>query len=125
MKNIFCTAILCLFMIGSFSCFYNDKDISIHVNDTNEHYEFKASYPKGETGRVQDYINESMAPNGLFSSTHDYLNVYTELKDRTKFHVKSSPGRMDIELNKDENSIESYNRIKSMCEGIKNILTKK
>ena len=66
-----------------------------------------------------------MAPNGLFSSTHDYFNVYTELKDGTKFHVKSSPGRMDIQLNKEENSIESYNRIKSMCEGIKNILTQK
>jgi hypothetical protein len=116
-----CAAIL-------FSCndiFRNNKDITIHVQDNPGSYEFDAVYPVNRTGDVQDYINNCMEPNGLFASSHDYFNVDTKLQDGTKFHVKSSPGKMDIVLIKHENSIESYNRIKKMCEGIKNILTKK
>jgi hypothetical protein len=110
-----------------FSCkdvFRNDKDITIHIHDNPGSYEFNALYPVSRTGDVQDFINESMEPNGLFTSSHDYFNVDTKLEDGTTFHVKSSPGKMNIMMDREKNSIASYNRIKKMCEGIKNLYKK-
>ena len=80
MRTFFSAAILCLFITGIPACCYNSKDISIRINNTAEQYEFKASYPGRATGSVQDYINESIAPNRLFTSTRDYFNVYTQLQ---------------------------------------------
>jgi len=95
------------------------------VKNTDDKYEFDAYYPVSKTRDVQDYINESISPNGLFTSTHDYFNVDTQLQDGTHLHVKSSPGKMDIFIDKNDNSVESVMRIERMCEGIKKLLTQK
>ena len=39
--------------------------------------------------------------------------------DHTTFYIKKYAGFLEIKLNKEENSDEAYQRIKSMCEGIK------
>ena len=100
----------------------NNDDLSISVSDTDDTYTFKASFNEGNTGKVQDYINDSIKPNGLFKSTHDYFNVTTTLKDGTYFYVKESPGRLKIEIDKRKNPTASYQRIKKMCEGVSTIL---
>lgn len=45
------------------------------------------------------------------------------LDDRTKFYIKKLPGILEIRLDKDENTYESYEQIRSMCQGIKNVVT--
>ncbi len=45
------------------------------------------------------------------------------LDDHTKIYIKKSPGVLEIKLDKDENSSESYNEIKSMCQGMEKVLT--
>ena len=116
-----------LFILSCFtmmvSCFHNDHDISIQVHNDNDKYEFIADYPESRTADVQHFINNRMEPNGLFSSSHDYFNVDTKLDDGTHFHVKSSPGKMDITIDKNENSPAAVQRISNMCEGIKKLLT--
>lgn len=44
------------------------------------------------------------------------------LDDHTTFFIKKSPGHLKIELNKRENSYDSYREIKSLCEGIKEVV---
>ena len=44
------------------------------------------------------------------------------LDDHTTFYIKKYPGKLEIKLNKDENSDEAYERVKSMCNGIKKLL---
>ena len=45
------------------------------------------------------------------------------LDDHTTFYIKKYPGYLQIKLDKDENSAEAYERIKSMCEGIKKVIS--
>ena len=46
------------------------------------------------------------------------------LDDHTTFYIKKYAGFIQIKLDKDENSDEAYQKIKSMCEGIEKVLVK-
>lgn len=117
----FCLVALSIF-VGWIKYQRNNGNISISVKNTDDYYTYTASFDEAMTGHVQDYINYSIKPNGLFKSTHDYFNVTTTLADQTNFYVKESPGQLKIELNKRKNSTASYLRIKNMCDGISNVL---
>lgn len=121
---VFCMLSLSIFL--AWSKFERPGDrLSISVSNNDNEYEFRAIYNENQTGIVQDYINDSIKPNGIFRSTHDYFNVSTTLADHTQFHIKSSPGELKIELDKRKNTTASYNRIKQMCDGISRLLTGK
>jgi len=117
----FCLVALSIF-VGWIKYQRSNGDISITVKNTDDYYTYNASFSEDLTGRVQDYINYSIKPNGLFKSTHDYFNVTTTLADKTNFYVKEQPGELKIELDKRKNSTASYLRIKKMCDGISNVL---
>jgi hypothetical protein len=129
MKTSFFIAAFCLLSLSIFigwSKFQrNSDDLSISVSDTNDEYTYSASFNQDYTGRVQDYINHSVKPNGLFKSTHDYFDITTILDDKTDFYVKESPGRLKIKIDKHKNPYTSYMRIKKMCDGISNVLKEK
>ena len=115
---------MCLFI----SCSRHRRhrhNISVSVTESHDIYKLQAEYNEDKTGAVQRYINRQIAPNGLFASTEDYFDVDTELKDKTKFYIKASPGELIIKLNKQENSYASYTRIKSICEGVTSIIKEK
>jgi hypothetical protein len=101
---------------------HHHNNINISISESGDIYKLNAEYNEDKTGKVQRYINRQIEPNGLFASTEDYFDVTTELKDRTKFYIKASPGKLLIKLNKQENSYASYARIKNMCEGVAGIL---
>jgi hypothetical protein len=119
-----CIMALSIFLIWS-KFEINNHDLSIAFSENDDTYAFVASYNDSNTGRVQDYINQHIKPNGLFKSTHDYFDVTTTLADNTSFYVKESPGELKIELNKKKNSTASYYRIKNMCTGLGKLLTGK
>jgi len=47
------------------------------------------------------------------------------LDDKTTFYMKSYPGELKIKLNKQDNSYDSYTKIKDLCEGLKEIIGSK
>jgi hypothetical protein len=100
-------------------------DGTVTILDTDDTYQLTASFDKEKIGKVQHFINKSIKPNGLFESGDDYLDAVTLLHDKTKFYIKAFKGELFISLNKKENSVESYNRIKKMCEGVKDIVEEK
>jgi len=121
-KNIL--LVMCAFlMAGSLSSCWlnhmNNDDLSISVTDADDYYKIKAEYDEDRTGEVQTYLNKNFSPNDIFASEDDYMDINTELSDHTKLYLKSSPGKILIRLNKDENSKESYERIKKIGEGLK------
>jgi len=126
MKTSFFIAAFCLvslsIFVGWIKFQHHNGDISISAKDTDDAFTYTASFDEDYTNRVQDYINHSMRPNGLFRSTHDYFNVTTTLADHTNFNVKESPGNLKIEIDKRTNSTASYLRIKKMCEGVSEVL---
>jgi hypothetical protein len=103
----------------------NRHDTSISISEDDNTYRLVAYFNANSTGKVQQYINDSIKPNGLFSSENDYMDVNTTLADKTEFYVKESPGKLKIAIDKRKNSYASYLRIKKMCNGIKDILAGK
>ncbi|HVZ98456.1 MAG TPA: hypothetical protein VG847_16355 [Chitinophagaceae bacterium] len=102
------------------SCFNHSTRISI--NEDDDYYKFSALYNKLQSQEIKNYINEHIAPDNLDG---DYIDVTTTLEDATNFYIKETPGRLKIIFNKHKNSEASYQRIKKMCAGIKNILASK
>ncbi|MEO6313790.1 MAG: hypothetical protein ABIU63_02940 [Chitinophagaceae bacterium] len=128
-KNLFPLATVLLFCICLFSACsrqhryrIHDDNLDLTVLESNSIYKLNADYNEDKTGAVQRYINQSIEPGKLFSSAEDFFDGSAELKDHTRFHLTSSPGKLEIKLNKRENSYAAYTRIKSMCEGIAGIL---
>jgi len=102
-----------------------NHSISVSVVENEEMYSFSARYDPKATGRVEGYINQNISPDQMGSSPDDYVDATTSLNDHTRFHIKESPGRLEIKLDKRENTTASYYRIRKMCEGVKQLLAGK
>lgn len=129
MKTIFFLSMACLFSLSilvGWSKFDTGLDrTSVKVTETEDSYRLQASFNKSKTWKVEKYINKCMSPAGLFSSDHDYMNVSTGLKDGTTFHVKASPGELDIEFDKTKNTAAAYTWMKNMGKGVTDIIGEK
>ncbi|MBN8836689.1 MAG: hypothetical protein J0I09_05495 [Sphingobacteriia bacterium] len=121
MKHILLNCLLLLTLFSS--CRHHNHNISISVKDREEDYQFSATYHKSATAKVQYYINQHISPSHIFESVSDDIDASTELKDGTRFYIKSHPGYLKIKLDKESNSEAAYLRIKEMCNGIKTELT--
>ena len=122
MKNSILIGLFACCALTVLSCFHNNHDIKISVKETEDVYRFTASFPESQTRKVQRLINNSISPNSFFSSPDDYVDVSTILQDKTRFSIKASPGNLSIKLDRYENTVASYRRVKEMCEEIKNTL---
>ncbi|GAB3705953.1 hypothetical protein GCM10027592_38980 [Spirosoma flavus] len=111
-------SILLLIVSSLVAC--SDGDIKISVTDSDDTYEFFAKYDKKKTQRVQDFINQKMAPGS--NVTGDNIDITTTLDDNTRFELEEYPGKVRVKLDKEDNSEASYRRVKDMCEGVKRIV---
>ncbi len=84
----------------------------------------KAHFSKIKTRDVEEYMNDRIGTRSSMSFLNTRIDGQLALDDHTTFYIKKYAGFLEIKLNKDENSDEAYQRIKSMCEGIKNIIVK-
>lgn len=110
------------FLLVLASCRHSNHNIKIAVKNSEDLYQFSASYNEKKTGKIENLINEKIAPTRLEWSGDDDIDVTTILEDKTRFHLESSPGELKIKLDKTQNSRDSYLRIKEMCEEIKDII---
>ena len=101
----------------------NDNNTSITVKDSHRYYFMEASYNEGLTHNVERYMNDSL---GTIDSTFQLDGVADRnftLGDHTSFHLTNEPGYISLKLDKGANSKASYHRLKSICNGIKQIVT--
>lgn len=89
---------------------------SIHIRETEDRFEIRASYPAHLTGRLQHYIDARLRTDFF---DQDHIDEYVTLDDRTRLQVKNIPGRLVIRLDKDENSPSAYLRVRELSAGIK------
>ena len=113
-----------VFVIIFSSCFnYHNNGVSISIKEDEEEYQLSARFDERKTRMVQNYIKECTESKGLFRyGGHGNLDARLTLDDNTRVYIKSREGRLKIKLDKEENSEESYERIKQMCEGVKDLL---
>ena len=85
-----------------------------------------ARFDERKTHDIEMYLKEcAKSIDGRYvSGGHDYIDANLILDDDTRVYVKSHDGRLKIKFNKEDNSVASYERVKDMCEGIKQLLAK-
>ncbi len=105
------------------SCSQNDHDINISYQENGDYYSMKAHFSKRKTRAVENYMDDQIGRRSKMSFVNSRIDGTIVLDDHTKFYLKKSPGILEIKLDKDENPNESYDEIKSMCTGMKKILT--
>lgn len=111
----FFSVILVAVIVHKFSVQHNNN-ISIRVNDSQDLYRLYASYNRNKARKIQRYLDAHLQ-SYRFANTR--LDATVTLDDNTNFYIKSHPGVLLIRLRRNENSLESYYRIKSLGEGIK------
>jgi hypothetical protein len=118
-------ALISLACITFMSCLHHDNDISITYNDEDEHYSMKASFSKRKVKAVERYMDRMLGDVTDMSFINSRINGKIALDDHTLFYIKKYPGHIKIRLNKYENTEEAYERIRAMCEGMKDVLIDK
>ncbi|TLV03253.1 hypothetical protein [Dyadobacter luticola] len=111
----------CLF-VSLVACRESDN-ISIKVVDDDHIYRYNATFPRSRSRDVERYINNRISPSSI--SYDNAVDVTTTLDDNTKFDYEASPGKLEIELDKRQNSLASYQRIKKMCKGLDQVINPK
>jgi hypothetical protein len=122
MKNKSIPVALAMLLSCLISCSGPGNDTSISINDSENLYKLTAYFPEDKTARVKRYINSCISEEEFFTPGNDPVDITADLKDNTRFHIKSKSGRLLIEIKKSENTRASLERIKKMCEGIKKVL---
>jgi hypothetical protein len=84
----------------------------------------KAHFSQHKTRAVEEYMNDRIGDRGDMSFVNTRIDGQITLDDRTTFYIKKYPGFLEIKLDKDQNDFDSYQRVKAMCEGIKEVVIK-
>jgi len=122
MKNNTKRAVLAILLGCLISCSGPKSDTSITIKESENIYSLVAYFPVEQTARIKRYINSCISESEFFTPGNDPVDITADLKDNTRFRIKSKNGKLLIELKKSENTEASLQRIKKMCEGIKQVL---
>lgn len=103
------------------SC-HHHHGLRIAYNDDGGFYSMNAWFDREQTRSVDEYIRQFLGErrNNSFVSSH--IDRRIAFDDGTKIYIMKKPGRLCIQLDKDENSYESYEAVKVICEGLRDVL---
>jgi hypothetical protein len=122
MKKYFISALLGLMVLPVLSSCFHDHNISISISDDEDEYEMDASYKRNQTHAVQVYLDEHLVNNSIISFRNEDMDEEVTLDDKTAFYIKSNPGELRIKIDKNKNSEESCEKVRQICEDLKDIL---
>lgn len=104
------------------SCWRHRGNTSIEYSESDGYYSMNAWFHENRTRAVEEYMNNKIGRRSNISFVNTRINGRIGLDDHTSFFMKKYPGHLTIELDKYKNSYDSYREIKSLCEGIKEVL---
>jgi hypothetical protein len=122
MKKLFFVVLVSIFTV-MLGC-RNHNNTSVTVKDSYRYYSLEASFNKDLTPEVEHYLNNKLGTLDAAFQVDGSADREFTLGDETSFYLKNEPGYLELKLDKDANSIDSYHRIRSICQGIKQIVTK-
>ena len=115
-------ALIALACITFMSCRDHNRDLSITYHDADEHYSMHAHFSKRKIREVERYLDRALGDATQMSFVNSRINGKIALDDHTIFYIKKYPGHIKIRLNKYENSEAAYERIREMCEAMKEVI---
>ena len=116
--------LIALACITLLSC-HHDRDISITYNDDDGFYSMNAYFDRRKIREVERYMDRMLGDVSNTSFVNTRIDGTIALEDHTIFYLKKLPGHIKIKLDKYKNSEEAYERVREMCEGMKDVLTDK
>src|SRR5678809_1509861 len=109
---------LCIAII---SCGFPDGSISIKHSEYDHYYEMTAKFNPDRTLAVERWLDKEFSSvDASFSNTQIDGNI--TLDNQAIFYMKKSPGFLNIKLDKEKNSEAVYRKIRSVCEGINDVV---
>ena len=121
MKNsaiFFCALSFCIAII---SCGFPGGSISIKHSEYDHYYEMTAKFNPDRTAAVERLLDKELA-SGDVSFTNTQIDGNITLDNQATFYMKKSPGFLNIKLDKEKNSEAIYRKIRSVCEGINEVV---
>jgi len=125
MRKLIIVLLTCVISLNIFTgCNYygDDHNTNVSYKETNQYYSMKAHFNKSKMREVEEYMNNKIGKRSNMSFTNSQIDGKISLDDHTTFYIKKYPGRLEIKLDKNQNSDDSYQQIKSMCQGIKKVV---
>ena len=117
MKILIILSFVFLTASSSISCSFPDGSISIKHSQYDHYYEMTAQFNPDKTDKVDRYLEKELATDNI-SFVSSEMDADITLDDKTTFHVKKSPGYLNIKLDKEKNSEEAFTKLKGVLEGI-------
>ena len=114
-------AILLFVTSAIISCNFPGGSISIKHSQYDHYYEMTAKFNPGKTGKVDRYLDKGL-PSGNMSFVNIEMDGDIILDNKTTFYIKKSPGYLNIKFDKEKNSEEAFTKIKSVLEGINDVV---
>ena len=115
---LFSALFLC---IAIASCGFPDGSISIKHSQYSHYYEMTAKFNPDKTTEVDKWLDKELS-TGNMSFVNTSMDGDITLDDKTTFYIKKSPGNLHIKFDKEKNSDEAFFKIKSVCEGINDVV---
>jgi hypothetical protein len=103
------------------SCGFPDGSISIKHSEYDHYYEMTAKFNPDRTMAVERWLDKEL-PAGDVSFTNTEIDGNITLDNQATFYIKKSPGFLNIKLDKEKNSDVIYRKIRSVCEGINDVV---
>ena len=122
-KQILIIAAGLLIISSSSSCFHRHHSNSLTISDSRDEIELDASYDKSKSRKIQRLLDIELGDHSDASFKHEYIDERITLDDQTRFYLRLFPGRLKIRLDKSENPDESCERIRTLCDDIKVMLS--
>ena len=126
MRKLSLTGFSVFLICVCFSChgLHAGDSICITISENDDIFKMSSYFKKDKTRKIQRYMNSQLGNESQGFFVNRKMDGMLTMDDQTTFYVKSSPGELEIKLDKDKNSEEGYARVKEMCEGIKHVIEK-
>ena len=121
MKKLSILLFVLLPVITITSCGFPDGSISIKHSQYDHYYEMTAKFNPEKTTKVDRYLDKEL-PSGNMSFVNNRMDGEITLDNKATFYIKQSPGYLHIKFDKEKNSDEAYAKIRSVCEGINEVV---
>jgi len=114
----FCVLVICTTII---SCGFPGGSVSIKHSQYDHFYEMTAKFNSKKTTEVERYLDKELSV-GDMSFVNTGMDGEITLDNKTTFYIKKSPGYLHIKFDKEKNSDEAFTKMKSVCEGINDVV---
>jgi hypothetical protein len=94
----------------------------VTFTESGRYFSMKARFNANRTKTIEQYMDQQLGSQTSMSFVNTRIDGRISFDGETSLYIRKYPGYLQIKLDKDQNSPDSYHHIREMCEGIKDLL---